>query len=221
MADFPSSTGSAGPCPFCGNPLTQKRGKVNPYARCETEDCFGSRCPVVNLDDPRSVVTWNARAVGLAQTAPVPFAWVMPGSDTANDRGFIDALAWEEGEFTKPLYAAPQPASHAYSVKGCGEWRDIETAPQDGNPVIVWDDPVLGEAYFDTGEKSWWWANTGPGDYTAEAIYPTLWRPMPAAPSLPSTNRAPRHVDDPGLAHPDNSDSPAWAVPSTEENSRG
>lgn len=35
-----------------------------------------------------------------------PFAWVIPGSDTANDRGFIDAMAWEEGEFTKPLYAA-------------------------------------------------------------------------------------------------------------------
>jgi Lar family restriction alleviation protein len=69
-------------------------------------------------------------------------------------------------------------------------WQPIETVPKDGNPIIVWDDPVMGEAYYDIGEKSLWWANTGPGDYTADAIYPTLWRPMPPPPSpVPSTKR--------------------------------
>lgn len=82
-----------------------------------------------------------------------------------------------------PIFTAEDFRRAAQAAVGCGKWSDIETAPQDGNPVIVWDDPVLGEAYFDIGEKSWWWANTGPGDYTAEAIYPTLWRPMPAVPS--------------------------------------
>lgn len=40
---------------------------------------------------------------------PEPVAWVIPGDDNARDNGAIDAMAWEEGEFTKPLYAA-QPA---------------------------------------------------------------------------------------------------------------
>jgi len=38
---------------------------------------------------------------------PVPFAWVLPGDDTARDDGFIDARIDREGEFTKPLYTTP------------------------------------------------------------------------------------------------------------------
>jgi hypothetical protein len=37
---------------------------------------------------------------------PKPFAWVLPGDDTARDDGFIDAMVIEQGEFTKPLYTA-------------------------------------------------------------------------------------------------------------------
>jgi hypothetical protein len=37
-------------------------------------------------------------------------AWVIPGADNCRDNGFLDAMAWQEGEFTKPLFEAPQPA---------------------------------------------------------------------------------------------------------------
>lgn len=39
-----------------------------------------------------------------------PYAWVIPGDDQARDSGSIDAMAWREGEFTKPLYAQPSAA---------------------------------------------------------------------------------------------------------------
>lgn len=61
-------------------------------------------------------------------------------------------------------------------------WRPIETAPRDGTPIIAWDAPICGEAYFETGDKQWWWTNTGPGEYTGRCIFPTQWQPLPAPP---------------------------------------
>lgn len=39
-----------------------------------------------------------------------PVAWVIPGDDDARSDGFIDAMAWSEGEFTQPLYLIPPAA---------------------------------------------------------------------------------------------------------------
>lgn len=39
-----------------------------------------------------------------------PVAWVIPGDDSAREDGSIDAMAWQEGEFSKPLYAGPSDA---------------------------------------------------------------------------------------------------------------
>lgn len=50
------------PCPFCGLPIYQTRNKINPFAVCKTEDCFGAKMPVVNVDQPDSVAAWNRRA---------------------------------------------------------------------------------------------------------------------------------------------------------------
>jgi hypothetical protein len=55
------------PCPFCGCRLTAKIGGAgdkafNPSARCETEDCMGSKLPVLGLDVPSQVSAWNRRA---------------------------------------------------------------------------------------------------------------------------------------------------------------
>ncbi len=53
----------------------------------------------------------QARAGG-AVKVPEPVAWVIPGDGHARDGGWLDAMAWSEGEFTKPLYAHP-PAEAA------------------------------------------------------------------------------------------------------------
>jgi len=36
-----------------------------------------------------------------------PFAWVIPGDDNANANGFLGAMCYKHGEFTKPLYVSP------------------------------------------------------------------------------------------------------------------
>ena len=50
------------PCPFCGNELYRSPRAHNPKAYCVTEDCYGKRMSVVNLDDPVIVAMWNTRA---------------------------------------------------------------------------------------------------------------------------------------------------------------
>jgi len=54
-------------CPFCGEKLVASiRGNggtaVNPKAKCETEDCMGSKLPVIGLDVASQVHAWNTRA---------------------------------------------------------------------------------------------------------------------------------------------------------------
>jgi hypothetical protein len=41
-----------------------------------------------------------------------PVAWVIPGNDNAQDNGFLDAMAFRSGEFTRPLYAHPKVAKY-------------------------------------------------------------------------------------------------------------
>lgn len=61
-------------------------------------------------------------------------------------------------------------------------WQPIETAPEDGTSVLVVDQGVVSEAYYDGEDKAWWLANTAPHDFDpSRAIYPTRWRPLPAA----------------------------------------
>ncbi|UBQ44605.1 hypothetical protein [Comamonas thiooxydans] len=62
-------------CPFCGKRLDASiRGPgvyaINPKARCITEDCWGSKLPVLPLDVPEFVAAYNTRAPGqdLART---------------------------------------------------------------------------------------------------------------------------------------------------------
>lgn len=54
-------------CPFCGKKLVASiRGSgvnaSNPSAKCVTEDCMGSKLPVICLDVPSQVDAWNTRA---------------------------------------------------------------------------------------------------------------------------------------------------------------
>ncbi|PDT86529.1 hypothetical protein [Sinorhizobium sp. BJ1] len=56
-------------------------------------------------------------------------AWVIPGDDNARDDGWLDAMAWREGEFTRPLYA--HPSSHSpLSAGDAGEIERLRKALQ-------------------------------------------------------------------------------------------
>lgn len=43
-------------------------------------------------------------ALAIMRREREPVAWVIPGDDNADARGFLDAMAWQEGEFSRPLY---------------------------------------------------------------------------------------------------------------------
>jgi hypothetical protein len=47
-----------------------------------------------------------------AQPQDEPVAWVIPGDDNANANGFLDAMAYQHGEFTRPLYDRPTLKQH-------------------------------------------------------------------------------------------------------------
>lgn len=80
-------------CPFCGNRLEASiRGPgenaVNPKAKCVTEDCMGTRLPVICLDVPSQVEAWNRRANTVTSTAAGPghpVAEAMDKTATAED----------------------------------------------------------------------------------------------------------------------------------------
>jgi hypothetical protein len=114
--------------------------------------------------------------------------------ETASAKNLLERLD-DQGLYNKAerIQMIKDAAAEIRRLRGLAQtgqqWQPIETAPQDGTPVIVWDDPVRGEAYFETGDKAWWWTNTGPGDYVGDAIYPTLWQPLPALPDT-STDRS-------------------------------
>lgn len=60
------SAASAGydlkPCPFCGKKLFIVDRKNNPYARCSSDECYGRKLPLLNLDDPGAIKAWNKRS---------------------------------------------------------------------------------------------------------------------------------------------------------------
>lgn len=80
----------------------------------------------------------------------VPAVWVIPGDDNANCNGFVDAMAYQKGEFTLPLYrmekiafASPAPtlveppAGDKFTESGCGfqSGDDPEEGRSTGEPV--------------------------------------------------------------------------------------
>lgn len=63
------------------------------------------------------IVELEAQLLALREQVGEPYAWTIPGDDTANMNGFIPAKIFREGEFTKPLYTAPLAQPGAVSVR--------------------------------------------------------------------------------------------------------
>ncbi|WP_315789825.1 hypothetical protein, partial [Bradyrhizobium sp. SZCCHNR3027] len=55
----------------------------------------------------KAEVLWPVLRAAAASAEPV--AWVIPGDDNAYPDGSISAWAWQNGEFSKPLYTHPAP----------------------------------------------------------------------------------------------------------------
>jgi hypothetical protein len=68
------------------------------------------------------------------------------------------------------------------------DWKPIsewESAPDDikSANVLVAEDGIVSEAYYNGEDDSWWLANTAEHDFDpAHPIYPQAWARMPAPP---------------------------------------
>ena len=61
------------------------------------------------------------------------------------------------------------------------KWQPIDTAPKDGTDVLVFEDPMMVGAYWDTDprdEGGQIWRILGVCEY----LHPTHWMPLPPAP---------------------------------------
>lgn len=72
----------------------------------------------------RRLIETALRHLAEAGTQTEPVAWVIPGDDNARDNGAIDAMAWREGEFTKPLYDAPPAIGPTRTAPSAGWTSD-------------------------------------------------------------------------------------------------
>lgn len=81
----------------------------------------------------------------------------------------------------------------AQQAADCGAWYPIESY----NPawtlnVLVSDNGVVSEAYYDGESDAWFKEGKSEHDFDfvdSDRLFPTHWMPMPKGPELPSTDR--------------------------------
>src|SRR5690606_30829809 len=92
--------------------------------------------------------------------------------------------------FSIPLYSLTR--SDLEAIKAAlveREWLPIETADSavaTGDSILLTCNGEVFEGYayreFEDSEPEWYPANEHPTDYTAEQVFPTHWRSLPAPP---------------------------------------
>lgn len=64
------------------------------------------------------------------------------------------------------------------------KWQPIETFRGHSEPVLIYSNDTVGEAWFSSEDETWWWANTDRFDYHADAVpNVTHWMPLPEPPT--------------------------------------
>jgi hypothetical protein len=125
---------------------------MNEISRCPNKECKDSapQCvPIMTNEGKRyhvqcydcglggpwaetrdeAVTKYSAICAAPDDGKQAPFCWVIPGDDTANMNGFIDAHVSNHGEFTKPLYEHPPKAPD--------DGKGQPVALKDAVPVVV------------------------------------------------------------------------------------
>lgn len=114
---------------------------------------------------------------------PLPYAWVIPGDDNAKDNGYLDAMAWREGEFTKPLYdrqPAPVPPSPGEGEAGELEWYDDFELRFNGHSIGYIFQSERGYRYGFMGKDlSTAWAKQQEAQSALEAVARAWLSPIP------------------------------------------
>jgi hypothetical protein len=110
--------------------------------RDELADVIGAR-PLSSIHSALSEYRKAIRALPAAsQPEAEPVVWVIPGCDTEDCNGFVDAMGYEYGEFTRPLYAHPTPAP---VVPAEGLDALVKRAYRAANSCLTNDDAIIRE----------------------------------------------------------------------------
>ena len=101
----------------------------------------------------------------------------------------LKPMEWQQVMWTAAQVEAERQRCYMLGVAAASQWRPIETAPMKGHEAVIVCSPIPGggyyveEAWYDEDLRQWWPANTNYGDAHGSAIYPTLWQPLPSAPT--------------------------------------
>lgn len=170
------------PCLVCGHDkafhFIEAYGPMNGLSYIKCQDCNWRTCYCDTKDV--AINEWNTR---VQSAAP------------AQDAGGLDIEALRQdvyAEVSRHCVGEISPTDAGYGAKiafdhlaprlARSEWMPIKTAPKDGTRILVVDEGVVSEAYFnDCGEC--FAANTCSTDWVDGQLYcPTLWQPLPVAP---------------------------------------
>jgi hypothetical protein len=131
---------ASAPQPAAPQPAARTAPASCPDCHDESDCAQVDICNAVEeVHRPTAVVTTFS-----TETAEGAVVWVIPGDDTARDNGFVDAMAWQQGEFSRPLYASPAPPVGGVRLQARkpdgGDWIDIYPAQlkwmaKEGNEV--------------------------------------------------------------------------------------
>ena len=64
-----------------------------------------------SVEEMATALVERIRRLEAARSTAEPVAWVIPGDDNARHDGALSAMAWQEGEFSCPLYAGAPPTT--------------------------------------------------------------------------------------------------------------
>lgn len=152
-----------------------------PYAYCCAEGGGDvKRCDCVNKDHGFALYPSPKSQV----RPPQPVAWMYTHPVDPPHLSY-DEFGWEYEVF--PLYAHPypNPAPQAAAADGVGEgWRTIETAPQDGTDLLLFD----GEHMVGRWQEDW---TQGWVDHRGRQVCPLYWMPL----TRPETVTEPKETD--------------------------
>jgi len=121
------------PCPWCSQAPYRARNKVNPYAVCKTEGCFGLKMPVINLDDPLDVAAWNRRAEQLGWQEAIEAA--AGAAKTEWFSGNRHRYASEVGPAIEARIRALQPPTTRSMIRSSGSNATDLRRPVAGTPT--------------------------------------------------------------------------------------
>jgi hypothetical protein len=142
------------------------------------------------MTSPDELLELVARAIASEDGGPGHPLGTFPGGSPMRDASWDDFMPQQQDAWRRMAQVAIAMVQAGSPVDG--GWKPIETAPKDGEPILL----TVANAYTPTTFLAWWLdAREGEGFYTYtlpgekqdvggfhRMVCPTHWQPLPAPP---------------------------------------